>query len=1234
MDLTKLTPGQYRAATTFGKPLMVAAGAGSGKTFTLANRIVYALLPESGGGAPLADTIEQICAITFTNAAAAELKARVKATLRAEGLIDQALRVDDAWISTIHGMCMRILKANALLLGIDPDFDILVDNAYRELYNRVLDGVLRLGKAAEDPQEGDALAPDNEDIALLIGEFGATELANLLIMFMDQVRGTARKWDAISVLNAMTDPLIYANCLRDVYARMVELASSTREAGVAKHAEPAAACLDELNTMIDEMADCETRTACDLMADFLGRTYRPSKPGKVSKPDAVAMKELISALQVELHRFALGLRILMGEPFATPLIRATQLTIESFAEAKRENRVMDNQDLILETLGAFERQPEVLKRYRNRFRLVMVDEFQDTNQLQLDLISHLCGEGRERLCTVGDVQQSIYGFQGANVAVMRNLREDILGKLGGEVPALDTNFRSHGDVLAFVKKVFSGDAAFGEEFLDLKPNPNRPNAWTSVGSGGEPRIMLLAGNTRRKNGDVPGISIADIRAAEARMIAEEFARLHVLGVPQKDMVILLGVTTNARIYADALQAVGLDAVITGGSVLGRVPEVQMLVSLARVLRNPHDDEALYRVLSGDMFCVPDGELLELATYLMGDSGEKRVFRRKLSRGFDDLLVHPDAGTGMPFAVHAARVLRRGLDGIGEGTLDSLLEKMVVESGWIARLMDSGSTGISAVANILKTLRIARGFCKGTGFGFVEACEEFCAFMDANPKEAPGALSGAGGEYVRLMTIHASKGLEYPVVAVTEYESNRHDGDARACVAARTPQGGYADVLLAGTSWNGVAEDEGGKPLKAGGEALGTLGGFKGVLPEEDFADDAASCLVHMAAKTEEDAEAERLRLLYVAITRAREALILTLRSDNGKGKPLASRIADALFEDGLPAEDCLVDYGGESPASYKYVEAIPGEAALDTGIDGDDARDRCIPDGAVYRAPRVFEPDCAPYSAGAASLREKVFSYSGISHAADHGPVEDEVKAADPKGPSTAKQPMPAPIPDEDEGDQPLRSAEDEDKATSFGSAFHLCAQWAIETGSAPDEERIRTIVAAQQVSEGEGQKDLPALLSALRAWFGGSAYTWAKSQGYVRAEAPFVVGIEDAYLEGSIDLLCADSPIGLGTRAVLFDYKTGGHDDETPQARYYKHLLQAQCYAYALLKQGCVSVDAHFVRVQRTPLPGFEPYPGTYAGTTVFSDVDTVDYRFTAADLMDLEMIIADTYRRHRVLV
>ena len=126
MNLNRFKPGQLKCVTTLDAPLVVSAGAGSGKTFTLTQRIAWALLPGSApdGGAFL-DGIEQVMAITFTEKAAGEIKSRVKATLRAEGMADEALKVDDAWISTIHGMCSRILRTHAVELGIDPAFSVL-----------------------------------------------------------------------------------------------------------------------------------------------------------------------------------------------------------------------------------------------------------------------------------------------------------------------------------------------------------------------------------------------------------------------------------------------------------------------------------------------------------------------------------------------------------------------------------------------------------------------------------------------------------------------------------------------------------------------------------------------------------------------------------------------------------------------------------------------------------------------------------------------------------------------------------------------------------------------------------------------------------------------------------------------------------------------------------------------------------------------------------------------------
>ena len=136
-----LTQGQQRCVDTLDRPLVVAAGAGSGKTFTLTKRIVSAL--QTG----YLDDIDQVCAITYTKKAAGELKSRIKAELRACGLVGQALKVDEAWVSTIHGMCARILRAHALELGIDPAFEVAEGALVDELMDQAVDEVLAQAQA-------------------------------------------------------------------------------------------------------------------------------------------------------------------------------------------------------------------------------------------------------------------------------------------------------------------------------------------------------------------------------------------------------------------------------------------------------------------------------------------------------------------------------------------------------------------------------------------------------------------------------------------------------------------------------------------------------------------------------------------------------------------------------------------------------------------------------------------------------------------------------------------------------------------------------------------------------------------------------------------------------------------------------------------------------------------------------------------------------------------------------
>ena len=143
MDLSSATSSQQQIITTLDAPLSVSAGAGSGKTFTLTNRIGYALVGEAGVSSTFIDSIDEVLATTFSKSGAAEMKSRARSLLQQEGLDEQALMIEDAWITTIHGLCARILREHALELGIDPGFEIVEKAESEELWYQALDSVLK-----------------------------------------------------------------------------------------------------------------------------------------------------------------------------------------------------------------------------------------------------------------------------------------------------------------------------------------------------------------------------------------------------------------------------------------------------------------------------------------------------------------------------------------------------------------------------------------------------------------------------------------------------------------------------------------------------------------------------------------------------------------------------------------------------------------------------------------------------------------------------------------------------------------------------------------------------------------------------------------------------------------------------------------------------------------------------------------------------------------------------------
>lgn len=1167
MDLSACTKEQRSCVEWVHGPLFVSAGAGSGKTFTLTQRIAYALLPESG---PALSGIDEVLAITFTEKAAAEIKARVKRTLRAEGLSSEALKVDGAWISTIHGMCSRILHAHALELGIDPDFGILSEEERSRMTARALDEALE----GEDDVAGAGLHRALlAEFAARGGGFGASALS-----LVEAVVGKAgARRDGMGSVLSGAGPARAGALTRGLLVAFEQTAPVLEAAKPSAARDKACAAVAlGVERMEALLAAPGGPTLEDVARELEGVPWVGRNFGTAETKQAVS--DLADARGKAAQELLLGL----SYPAQLDLLQLARDVRARYERAKARARKLDNDDLLVRTLSALDGHPDIARRYEGRFKLVMVDEFQDTDQVQIDLISRLAGEGACRLATVGDAQQSIYRFRGADVSVYEGRRRATEGAPGTLYVEMSKNFRSHAQVLSLVDRIFEQQSMMGERFMSLSPHEGRASSWRGEG----PRIGTVL--VTRPAGTRSGVTAGDVREAQADAIARKFAQLHSCGQRQGDMVLLLGVMTNALVYAEAFRRAGLECVVAGGSRFAEEPCVRLVERLVQVLENPAATDALFEVLSGDVFCLDASDLLRLGT--TSDPSGERLVRRDLARGLSEAAGDEAASPRLRFA---RDVLERAWRRLSVDPVSRVALDVAVESGWLCRLEREGAAGMAQAANVCKAIRLIEGIERDGDAGVASVARAFSELVDAGARQAPGALSGSAGDAVRIMTVHASKGLEFPVVAVAEFEKARRPspallfgnvalGDAaRAGADAGVGAGAGADAGRAAlavslgpgaarSSYPGLAK----RASAWAGQAAAT-GPGEAFAGDESLFPRAAERLAFACAEEEAEAE-EAKRLLYVAVTRASEAVVMSLTGevsakDGGAVRlgPLSDAIRAALCGGGAFPEGTAVLHmrgsdGRDVPVAFERIGlSAHGDASAGDAASGREAAN----EGA---RPFLHLAGGLPECAGAAPSRARrpfAVSYSALSALEPHDAWEMPGEGGDAHAPYDG-----------------AGAAWDADRATAFGSAFHRAAQRAVETGRACGPDELSALVRALSLPEGA----LSRLSVAYARWEGSAVAAEARRRPCVRAEAPFSValapmcaGRPPLLLEGCIDLLCTSGPDAQG-EAFVVDYKTGGAAGETSEAVWEKHLLQAQCYALALLKEGFCSVGLAFVRVEQ----------------------------------------------------
>lgn len=770
--------------------------------------------------------VDSLLVITYTDRAAGELRSRIRAALHEKGRSDLARELDGAWISTIHGFCSRLLRQHAVAAGVDPHF-------------RVLDAeqALVLGREAFAGALTEFCADGNSERMTLLVSYGRQGLRRMIISAHETLRSAGR---------ALELELSAASSRAEAEAALRKEAEAL--AGDAEAPEQTKLTARALLELLDGHPDGEALLRLDAF-----------KLRKCERAEAYeqARKALEQSAWDEL---ALRDRDLLQELLLT--------FDRAYRTAKDAASALDFEDLQLNARDLLQSNAGVLERERLRFRSLMVDEFQDTNRLQCEIIDLLAGEvgaassaggaGVEELFFVGDEFQSIYRFRHADVDVFRTRRAQ-----SGDLLDLTDNYRSRPEVLGVINHLF--EPSFGSDFQPLEAAKEFP-------APEGPAVELLVTDKASYG------TASDWRGAEARQIAARVSELVQSGeAAPGEIVLLFAAGTDAELYERELRALGLPTYrATGRGYYGQQQVLDLLAYL-RLLHNRYDDEALCTVLASPFVGVTNDAL-----FLLRRNAPRRPLYCGLERG-----LPPDLEAGDERLFRAFRQRYERLAAASEVLpLEQLCEQIVREHDYDLALLAQWD-GRQRYANVRKLARMARSFEELRGpdiEGFVRFVTDLGA-AGASAQEAPAEEEGS--DSVRLLTIHAAKGLEFRVVVVAD--------------AGRAKPRPSSDEILClpdGRLGFRVADPSGGRRRPALGYEQ---------LREEDVAQE----------------EAERRRLYYVAMTRAQERLIVSGAVDPDSAADCETPIGWILERLGADALE-----GAEEPK-----EIACGESSLVLRLD-------------------------------------------------------------------------------------------------------------------------------------------------------------------------------------------------------------------------------------------------------------------------------------------------------------
>jgi ATP-dependent helicase/nuclease subunit A len=841
-DTARLTDEQTKAVQARNTSVSLAAGAGCGKTYVLTERFLSHLEPSSTDR-PEPAAIHQLIAITFTDAAAREMRTRIREKCydrlqRAKSIGDQdywlrLLRaIETARISTIHSFCAALLRTHAIAAELDPGFGVMEQGEADVLMSETLDDVLR-----------ERLAAGDEDTLNLAAALGLSSLkTQLRAVLAARHEPHFRTW-----CDANADQLVAK--WKEFHERE---AFPAAVAGLAELPE-----VDEILRLLRDMEPPSKKSFADARAELLERLPKLST-GEISQQQLADLRSMVgvqticstsdwpekqlfnryrdacSALRKEIDKcLKLTFDSAAAKEAAALGLAALRLAgqvADAYDAAKSRIGKLDFDDLLAKAheLLSNPRHRELQRQLSGELRLLLVDEFQDTDRLQVELVRCLCGDALSdgRLFFVGDMKQSIYRFRGAQPEVFLDLERQLPAQ--GQLK-LTKNFRSQPAILNFVNALFHN--AFGGKYVSLQVHRKQ--------STPEPAVEFLwTRMPEKRNSRIKG-AVRAAREQEARWIARRLRQLiddkaeivtdgngGKRRVELGDIAILFRALSDVDIYEMALRDYGLDYYLVGGHAFYAQQEIYDVLNLLRAIASPADEISLAGVLRSPMFSLADETLFWLID--SGGSLNDGLFAEQLPAE-----LAPEEQRKAGAAAKTLQFLREHKDSL---PIASLLDEAFARTAYDAALLGE-FLGERKLANLQKLQEQARvADLSGTLdlSGFIIQLAQFVA---SQPKESLAATMSESANVIRLMTIHHAKGLEFPLVVVPDVDRPQI---YRRPAAALHP----------------------------------TLGPLVSLAKDNDQEQSSSGMDLYCASEKRADAD-ERTRLLYVACTRAADYLMLS-----------------------------------------------------------------------------------------------------------------------------------------------------------------------------------------------------------------------------------------------------------------------------------------------------------------------------------------------------------------------